>query len=149
MAETILCTHCQHRRVPYLPVPSCVSDPTNRERLHWREEWRKRTKEKRVKEDAWAEKKKLFGGEPWFYAWCDYKSREQSGARDEVVYQLAEAYYTDCHVDCPHYEHDPDADRPQSAAGPAQHLASAPTPARTQLGADPPAALDWENGGSF
>lgn len=148
MAKTILCLHCQHRRVPHRPVPSFVSDSTNRNQLPCRDEWGKRTREKERKEIAWAEKKNLFGGEPWFYAWCDLKSREESNARDEVVYQLAEAYYTDFHVDCPHYEHDPDADRQQSAAR-STRPASAAKPGRTKSRIDSAAAVDWENDGSF
>jgi hypothetical protein len=103
MAEPILCLTCQHRRVPHVPVPSCVTDTTSTKRFHWREEWRKRTEERRLKEDEFADEGNLFAGEPWFYAWCDYKSREESAARNETVYQLAEAYYDERHVKCPHY----------------------------------------------
>jgi hypothetical protein len=116
--DEVPCLTCLHRRQPHIPEPSCISDPTNRQRLHWREEWRKLREQRRMKEDEIATRgeplTRSFAGEPWFYAWCQHKSRQASKAQndDEVeIYVLADQnqFSEDGIIECADHQRRPQA----------------------------------------
>jgi hypothetical protein len=118
-----------------------VSDPTNRKQFYWAEEWRKVRDEREAKEDEWAApdpqgERVPFEGKPWFYAWCEYKSRRLSGTRagGEIRrYVLADEYHRG--VECSDYNRPVD-----------------PEPEPSQPALDPAPAVprwSWRTGGSF
>ena len=142
MPEEILCLSCRHRRVACVPEPSCVTDPTNRKRFHWRERWRQMKEERRAKENEIVDRNRHLplGGEPWFHAWCEPKSKEASQGSETPLYVLAEHAYAVLHAGCPLYDR---------AAEPAVPSAGAAPRASEPSGGEPKANVGWASGRSF
>jgi hypothetical protein len=141
LTEEILCLTCRHRRVACVPEPSCVSDATNGKRFHWRERWRQLKEERRAKENEIVDRNRHLplGGEPWFHAWCEVKSREASREGD-AQFVLAEHAFAVLHQACPLYE----------AAPPAEHpVREAVRPSAVPSNADEPPSHGWDSGRSF
>jgi hypothetical protein len=121
-----------------------VSEETNRRRFHWREEWRKITERRRLDETEKADAQEPIPYEPWFFAWCDYFSREMSAPSADgaiKIYWLAEQYLVDEKGEplesCPHYQSRAEADAEREQ--PAGQSSAAPSPARPH----------WKDRGGF
>lgn len=141
------CLACAHRRVPRPPVPSCVSDPTNRKRLRWEEEWRQITEKRWRDENDHAERtfpppdaadrdeEIGFGLEPWYFAWCACKSqRRRASSGGLTLYILAEQHHR---ADCRDFQ------APGSAPPPLEKAPAPQTPSRARK------ADAWDDGRSF
>jgi hypothetical protein len=98
--------------------------------------------ERRAKENEIVDRNRHLplGGEPWFHAWCEPKSKEASQGSETPLYVLAEHAYAVLHVGCPLYDR---------AAEPAVPPAGAAPRASEPSGGEPKANVGWASGRSF